>query len=303
MKQSRLFSIVQVMLAFALWSTLGIFFNVVQLPTSVYVVFGSLIGLCVLLGYFHFIKGGVPKITLSPELLGLFGIAAIKGIIWFKALTLLPVAKAMLIHNMAPVVALMIAPVLIKEKPSFNHLIAVITGLLGLTTLLKINSFDGSLLQLGVLCSVGTALASGLQDVLQRKLSRSVPGSSQALVFVLGQAMGGLFFLLPQFPATLSWLDVSHFAYFGIVGTALPIILLSNAFAGLKSFEVATLGFTEPALGALWGSMFLKQAVDPSTAIGGLLIFLSGITAIREEVREETTVSLPQPAVLRRKRK
>lgn len=301
MNKSKILSIFQGLTAFALWSTLGIFFNIVKLPTSTYVVFGSLIGLCVLLGYFHFIKGGIPKITLSPALLGIFVIAAVKGVIWFKALTLLPVAKAMLIHNLAPVIALMLAPILIKEKPSFNHLIAVITGFLGLTTLLKMDSFGGSLLQLGILFSISTAVASGLQDVLQRKLSGTTPGSTQALVFILGQAMGGLFFLLPQFPSSISWIDVSHFAYFGIVGTALPIILLSNAFAGLKSFEVATFGFTEPALGALWGSFFLKQAIEPSTAIGGLLIFLSGLTAIREESRTDVIVSSPPPASPQRK--
>ena len=285
MKNSKLTAIFHAMAAFTLWSTLAIFFNRVTLPGSVFVVFGSLVGLCVLYIYFYFIKGSVPKFTFSWSLMGIFLIAAIKGVVWFKALTIYPVAKAMLIHNLAPVIAVILAPLLIKEKPSFNHIIAVITGFLGLATLFRLDTTGGNMLQLGALFSLIAAIASGLQDVLQRKLAKTVPGDSQAFIFILGQALGSVIVLLPNLPHTITWIDFSQILYFGIAGTALPIILLSSSFKSLKSFEVATLGYTEPALGALWGALFLGQPIIPTTAIGGLLIFLSGLTAIKEEAR------------------
>lgn len=276
-------SIAQAMLAFALWSTLGIFFNRVALPPSTYVVFGSLVGLCVLYASFYWTSGGIPKFRFSWPLLGLLAIAGFKGVIWFQALSLLPVAKAMLVHNLAPVFALLFAPLLIKERPGLNHLIAVATGFLGLATLLKLDSFGNTMWSVGMVFALATAISSGLQDVIQRKLAKTVPGSSQAFIFILGQAMGSVFFLIPHFPATVGWVDFSQIVYFGVVGTAIPIILLSSSFQGLKSFEVSTLGFTEPALGALWGALFLGQPILPSTAIGGMLIFLSGLTAVKNE--------------------
>ncbi|MBI5620637.1 DMT family transporter [Candidatus Gottesmanbacteria bacterium] len=276
-------SIVQAVLAFALWSTLGIFFNRVALPASTYVVFGSLVGLCALYLWFYWRKGGIPKLRFSWALLGLLVIAGFKGVIWFKTLSMVPVAKAMLIHNLAPVFALLFAPILIKERPGMNHLIAVATGFLGLAILLKLDTVGSSIWSTGMMFALAAAVSSGLQDVIQRKLAKTIPGSSQAFIFILGQALGSVFFLIPQFPATVGWVDFSQIVYFGLIGTAIPIILLSSSFRGLKSFEVSTLGFTEPALGALWGAIFLNQPILPSTAIGGLLIFLSGLTAVKNE--------------------
>lgn len=280
---NKYLSIAQAMLAFALWSTLGIFFNRVALPPSTYVVFGSLIGLCTLYAWFYWKSGGIPKFRFSWPLFGLLVLAGLKGVIWFQALSLLPVAKAMLVHNLAPVFALLFAPILIKERPGLNHLIAVATGFLGLATLLKLDSFGNTMWNVGMVFALATAVSSGLQDVIQRKLAKTVPGSSQAFIFILGQALGSVFFLIPHFPATVGWVDFSHIVYFGIMGTAVPIILLSSSFRGLKSFEVSTLGFTEPALGAIWGALFLGQPILPSTAIGGLLIFLSGLTAVKND--------------------
>ncbi len=280
---SRLNATLQVLLAFGLWSSLAVFFNKVTLPTSVYVVFGSLVGLCFLYGYFYLVKRSIPKFTFSWELIGLFLVAALKGLVWFRALALFPVAKALLIHHLDPVVALIFAPLLIKEKPSFNHFVAVVTGFLGLAMLLKFDNTPGQLLQLGVVLSLLSALSSGLQDVLQRKISRTISGSAQSLIFILGQAFGGIIFLVPSLPHSISWPDLGGIVYFGLFGTAIPIILLSNGFKHLRSFEVSILGYIEPALGALWGGIFLGQAFAPSTAIGGVLIFLSGITALKEE--------------------
>lgn len=280
---NRYQSIAAAISAFFLWSTLGVFFNVVKLPISVYVVFGSLVALLVLYLYFYLTRGKLPRFTFSPYVVGLFVVAGIKGVIWFQALAIYPIAKAMLIHNLAPVVAIILAPILIKEKPSFNHAIAIITGFLGLTILLRLDTSVPSLLEVGALLSIGTAVCSGLQDIFQRHLSPKVSGTAQAFIFILGQAVGSLFSLVNSLPSTISWVDFGSIFFFGIVGTAIPIVLLSKSFKGLKSFEVSTLGFTEPALGALWGALFLNQPVFPSTAIGGLLIFLSGLTAIKEE--------------------
>lgn len=45
MNNQKLLAIVQVMSAFALWSTLGVFFQRVHLPVSVSVVYGSSVSL------------------------------------------------------------------------------------------------------------------------------------------------------------------------------------------------------------------------------------------------------------------
>ncbi|MEK7165758.1 MAG: DMT family transporter [Patescibacteria group bacterium] len=266
--------------AFAFWSTLGVYFNVVDLPVSVSVVFGSLIGLNIIFFYVYFVAKVKLRLHFSPWLLFLFLIAAIKGVIWFKALTLIPVAQASFIHNLAPVITVLLAPLLINEKPHLNHIVAILTGLLGLYVMLQIENFM-QFLQAGVLFSLGAALFSALQDIAQRKLSHTVTGLEQALVFILGQALGSVFFLMPHSQFALNWIDLGAIIYFGVVGTALPIILLSSAFKALRSFEVATIGYVEPVLGSLWAIVFLHQPIVPSTLIGGALIVFSGLTAVR----------------------
>jgi len=281
MNNQKLLAIVQVMSAFALWSTLGVFFQRVRLPVSVSVVYGSSVGLIALYAYFYLKTSRLPSLRFSWPLVTLFLVAAVKGVIWFRALTLLPIAHAMLIHNLAPVVASVLSWFFLKEKPTVSHGIAILTGFVGLALLLQAISVPA--LSVGVVFALGAALASGVQDVAQRKLSPNTPGTSQAFVFILGQATGNVIFLLPSLTQSLSWPDAGAILYFGLVGTALPIILLSRAFARLRAFEVATLGYTEPVLGALLGALFLGQPILPSTAIGGFLIFLSGLTAVKDK--------------------
>lgn len=281
MNNQKFFSVVQVIGAFALWSTLGVFFQKVRLPVSVSVVYGSSVGLIALYAYFYLKERCLPSLRFSWPLAAVFLVAAVKGVIWFRALTLLPIAHAMLIHNLAPVVAAVFSWFFLKEKPSMSHGVAILTGFVGLALLLQALTVPA--LSIGVMFALGTAIASGIQDVAQRKLSPTVAGASQAFVFILGQATGNVIFLLPSLTQALTWPDAGAILYFGIAGTAVPIILLSRAFARLKAFEVATLGYTEPVLGALWGALFLGQPILPTTAIGGFLIFLSGLTAVRNE--------------------
>lgn len=281
MNNQKLFAIVQVMSAFALWSTLGVFFQRVHLPVSVSVVYGSSVGLLALYAYFYLKTRTLPSLHFSWPLAALFLVAAIKGIVWFRALTLLPIAHAMLIHNLAPTVAALLSWFFLKEKPTVSHAVAILTGFVGLALLLQAVSVP--VLSIGVVFALSAALASGIQDVVQRKLSPATMGAVQAFVFILGQATGNVIFLLPSLTQTLTWPDAGAILYFGLVGTAIPIILLSRAFARLKAFEVATLGYTEPVLGALWGAFFLGQPILPTTAIGGFLIFLSGLTAVKDK--------------------
>lgn len=281
MNNLKLLATVQVIGAFALWSTLGVYFRWVRLPVSASVVYGSSVGVIALYAYFYLKTRCLPALRFSWPLAAVFLVAAVKGVIWFRALTLIPIAHAMLIHNLAPVVASVLSWFVLNEKPTMSQVAAILTGFVGLALLLQAASVPA--LSIGVVFALGAAAASGIQDVAQRKLSSTVAGSSQAFVFILGQATGNVIFLLPYLTQALTWTDAGAVLYFGVAGTAIPIILLSRAFARLKAFEVATLGYTEPILGATWGALFLGQPMLPSTVIGGFLIFLSGLTAVRNE--------------------
>ncbi|OGG04161.1 hypothetical protein A2Z33_03310 [Candidatus Gottesmanbacteria bacterium RBG_16_52_11] len=278
----RQISVLSAVTAFALWSTLGVFFNTAALPTAVYVSLGSLAGLAVLYGYLTVSGQKFSRIRITLPLIVLFLIGGIKGIVWFEALKHFPVANAMLIHNLAPVVAAALSPLVLKEKASASHIIAIITGFLGLSLLLRVNTNPSGLLTFGAVLALIAALCSGIQDVVQRSLIRSTPSSLQAFVFILGQGVGSLL-LLSNVRLGFAWPDFLSILYFGIIGTAIPIMLLSAAFRGLKAFEVSILGYTEPALGALWAALFLRQSISPAVALGGVLVFLSGVTAVKEE--------------------
>src|SRR3989344_1555310 len=137
MSNQKLLAIVQVMSAFALWSTLGVFFQWVHLPVSVSVVYGSSVGLIALYAYFYLKTGRLPSLRFSWPLATLFLVAAVKGVIWFRALTLIPIAHAMLIHNLAPAVAAVLSWFILKEKPAISHVVAILTGFIGLALLLQ----------------------------------------------------------------------------------------------------------------------------------------------------------------------
>src|SRR3989344_6440476 len=174
MNNQKLLAIVQVMSAFALWSALGVFFQRVRLPVSVSVVYGSSVGLIALYAYFYLKTSRLPSLRFSWPLVTLFLVAAVKGVIWFRALTLLPIAHAMLIHNLAPVVASVLSWFFLKEKPTVSHGIAILTGFVGLALLLQAISVPA--LSVGVVFALGAALASRVQDVVQRKLSPTLQG-------------------------------------------------------------------------------------------------------------------------------
>jgi len=269
-----------VVLAFLLWSTLGVVINTTQIDIALLVSAGSFIGLIVVYIVRTIVSSEEKQEpSYSWELLALLCIGALKGVIWFRSLAMIPVATAMIIHNFAPFIAMVISLRLNREQPQFSHIIATLIGLVGLGILLKISV--PTALSLGVIFASGSAVLSGFQDGIQRRLSqRGCSGNTQSMIFILGQAIGNLIFLSPV-GLSVSWADAGYIMYFGIVGTALPIMLLSKGFAKLTSWEVGTIGYIEPVFGAILALIFLQQGIDLVAVIGSTLIIISGISIVR----------------------
>jgi drug/metabolite transporter (DMT)-like permease len=266
--------------AFALWSTLAIFFNLVSLPVSFYLGFGSLLAFVILLIYFLLTKRRFSGIKFSWFLVGVLLIAATKGLVWFNALKLYPVAPALLIANLAPAVAAILAPLFIKEKASFQHFLAIGLGFLGLAVILN-NQLVSFALPLGAILALITAVMSGLQDIFHRFLSKTMTGLEQALIFTFGQTVGGMFFFRQHWSVSLLADHFIELSYFALLGSVVPFILFFNSFKSLKSFEVATIGYVEPVLAAILAYIFLTQPITLATIFGGLMIFGSGLILIK----------------------
>ncbi|OGV97377.1 hypothetical protein A2W24_06640 [Microgenomates group bacterium RBG_16_45_19] len=224
--------IAQALTAFALWSSLAVFFNRVDLPVGIYISLGSILALCLVYAGSLFNRQPVSTRFTWP-ILGIMAAAAFKGLFWFKALQIYPVAPAMIIHNLAPLFAMLFAPLLIRERPRPHHLFAAITGLLGLTLVLNLPGQATITLTLGAILSLGAAIASGFQDVCHR--AAKVPARDQTFVFLLGQALGGTLALFFAVPTQITFTDLGSIAYFGLFGALLPMTLLSCSFRSLRS--------------------------------------------------------------------
>lgn len=199
-----------------------------------------------------------------------FGYIGVVG--YFYATTHMNVADASLLHRSSPFFVILFSAIFLKNRMTRNQVIALLLAFCG--SLLVINpSFNVSMVPAlaGVISAAGAGAAYVIINVLKGKESNStIIFVFSAVSCLLSLIFGGGSFVVPQ---GIEWLMLLGIGIFAGVGQ----ILLTQSYKMTNPGEVSIINYTGILFSALFGVMFLNEAVSLRSACGIVLIFAAAL--------------------------
>lgn len=193
-------------------------------------------------------------------------------LLFFGAISMAPIADALALVFMAPLVVTAASPFVLGERVGMHRWAAVCIGFLG--ALIVIRPGFGNL-DLAMLLAAGAGITHGCFLLVTRRLSRSGPPLATLTVTTLVGAVA-LAFLQPFVwvtPAAEHWL---LFAGMGLC-SALGHFLLIKAFEQGTATLLAPFGYSEIVMATALGLLVFGDFPDRVTWAGILVIVGSGL--------------------------
>ena len=203
------------------------------------------------------------------------------AVLFFHALTVLPIAEATVLIFIAP---LMIAPLarwLLKEKFRRTAVIALVVGFIGVLVTVQGESgatVEGARRLEGILSGIGAALLYALSIVLLRQIAQK---DDVVMTAFLGNAFPALYLIVPAVLLGVAPqpVDLPAFAFTGFAGFGLWF-MLTLAYSQAPAQRLAAAEYTAFIWSAALGYFFFAEIPRWQIWIGALVIVVAvGITA------------------------
>lgn len=201
-------------------------------------------------------------------------------LLFFFGLTLMPLATASALTFLAPLFAVLLAALFLKEGFTPRRIIALLAGFAGMLVIVRPDpaSFDTNAILL-----VGAALLWGAVIVIVKVLSRTESSSTITVWMALMMAP------LAALPAIPFWTDpglyqLAWLALAGILG-AFAQWAMTQALKIGTTTAVMPIDFLRLVWGAMIGFAIFEEIPDAFTWLGGIIIFGSSVWLTWREQR------------------
>ncbi|MCI3928611.1 EamA family transporter [Streptomyces sp. AN091965] len=194
----------------------------------------------------------------------------------YVASQLLTTSVAATVMAVSPLTMMLIAWLLVSERPSATHLSGAVIGLAGVCLMLLTGVAGVSVP--GVLASAAAMLMSSFGYVLAKRWS----ADADVLASTAWQLTAGGLFLLPAAavaegpPTALSPSEVLAFAYVGLIATALAFAAWFTGLRHLPAGTVGLIGLLNPFTGVLLGTAVAAEVLTVQQ-LCGLALVLVGV--------------------------
>ena len=200
------------------------------------------------------------------------------NICFFYAISIIPLAKALTLAFVAPLIVTAFSPMFLAEKVGVRRWTAVIIGFIGSLIVIRPGFLE---INLASLAALGTGIMYGFYLIITRKLSTS---DNPLLTLLLTGLVGGIIvsFIVPFIwvkPTLNQWSMMAGIGAFACIGHLFLILSLKYADAS----KLAPLGYTEIIPNVIIGYYFFGNFPDNWTFLGLFIIVLSGIYISRRE--------------------
>ena len=226
-------------------------------------------------------------------LFGLRGVVhAVAVMLWFYAMTQIPLAEVTAMNYMTPVYVTLGAALFLGEKLAFRRIAAILVALIGVVIILRPGFREVST---GHLAMLATALMLGGSYLLAKLLVRDIPPS----VIVAHLSIWVTLALIPFAVAVWeppSWRDIGVLFLVACFATAGHYLMT-------LALQAAPVAVTQPVtfLQLIWatlvGALVFHESVDIWVVAGGTLILTAvSFIAWREAVLNRTNLTTPSIA-------
>lgn len=285
MKSKKFFKF-EYILSFLIYGTAGCFTRFISWPSSLLVLSRGIIAILVILIY-QWIKNKSLDFQSMKENILWIVLASISlagnWLCLFGAYTHTTVAKAILCNSLAPVILVLVAPFIFKEKRSLLKYCCVFVALIGMVFISgvidtdSINKHDIIGLVLGVCAAI---FYVGMMIFNKKIKNISAADKTIPQILLATIIMSPFAFISTDF-ATLA-VDLKTIVFviiFGVVHTGIAYLLYLGSISELDAQTVAIYSYIEPVLSVLLSFFVLKEELTVFGWIGGVLIIGSTIVS------------------------
>ena len=275
--------------AVILYGTIGMCLRWVQAPSELAALCRGVIGAVFILLYQRLrgrhpdrgaIRKRLPLLILSGVSLGL------NWIFLFAAYMKTTVAVASLCNYLAPVIVILIAPAVLREKLDLRKIPLVLLALAGILLVSGVLENGGGETA-GVLLGLTAALFFVLVVICNRKLGE-IPALDRSMIQLAISAATILPYVLLRNGIAMSGIDLRSWGIIlllGVVHTGLAYCFYFSGMSSLPVQSVAILGYLEPVVSVLCSVLFLHESMTPAGWIGAALVLVSA--AVSESLPEK----------------
>lgn len=234
-----------------------------------------LIILNICLGNFKKYKNYTLKDYLIMTAIGLPG-SLFYYIFFYAGTDILPASQAFIINYLWPIMSVLFACIILREKLTVKKMIAILISFLGVVVVVgtNIQDFDSKML-LGAICCVLGAVSYGIFTALNQKLNYNKSMSimiSYIATFIFTSLInlvnGDIFIPTAN--------QILGFMWNGIFTVAIANTLWVMALEGGNTEKVSNLAYITPFLSLVWTALFLSEKITMNSLVG-LIIIIAGI--------------------------
>lgn len=195
-------------------------------------------------------------------------------IFYYAGTDLMPASRAFIINYLWPIMSVLFACIILKEKLTVQKIVAIIISFIGVAVVIggALTGFDKQTLLGAGFCILG-AVSYGIFTALNQKMNYNKTMTMMVsflatflITTVLNAAKGALF--VPRAG------QMAGFLWNGIFTVAIANSFWVMALENGKTAKVSNLAYITPFLSAVWTGIFLHESITVNSIVGLALIVL-----------------------------
>lgn len=275
-----------------IFGTIGLFVRHIPLPSSVIALCRGVTGTLFLVALLFWRKMRLDFTAIRKNLMWLLLSGAAIGFNWillFESYRYTSVAVSTLCYYLAPILVILVSPLLLKEQLTGKKITCVVAALCGMICLSGVlqSGIPGSGELKGILFGVAAALLYASIILMNKQLS-----DIAALEKTIVQLGTSAVVLLPYCFMTLGGVQLSVdlkalllLIVVGVIHTGVSYAMYFDALGAIRGQTAAILSYIDPVIAVLASVLILREPMQGVEALGAVLIL--GAAVISE-------VSLPK---------
>ena len=213
------------------------------------------------------------KMQMSRSIIGF-----ISMVMFFYAISALPLATAITLNYTSPLAMAAILTIALHERPKKILIIAIITGFLGVTLLLKPSIHYGELIAGGL--GLLSGLLAGWVYVHVAQLGRAgEPDWRTVFYFSLVCTLGGGCWMLIHHFNALELKDIPILAGLGTCAT-IAQLAMTRAYRTGNPLVVGSLAYSTVVLASIFGFLLWNETLSVDRWLAIILIISSGVISV-----------------------
>lgn len=265
-------------LSMVIFGTIGLFVRFIPLPSGEIALLRAVFAFLLVGGFLLVKKQKISFKNSKKELLLLLLSGAAMGFNWiflFEAYKYTTVSVATLSYYFAPVIVMVLSPLIFKERITLKKLICFVFSTIGLIMITGIGNLDGQNSHIkGILFGLSAALLYSAVMILN-KLIKGLSGVERTFL----QFLAAIIVLLPYVVFTdgikvfaLETAGIINLLIVGLIHTGLAYILYFSSLKEMEGQQVAIISYIDPLVAVLVSVFILKEDITAVQLIGGFLI-------------------------------